>query len=163
MCPRQNANIVPSMGIKTFSKNVSYKIKKTLAGLEWCPRQNSNIVPSMGIKTFSKNVSYKIKKTLAGLEWCPRQNSNIVPSMGIKTFSKNVSYKIKKTLAGLEWCPRQNSNLQPFAPQANALSNCATGTFLAYLIYRLEAESSSEGSHPPSGLIIGHAMVGVAE
>jgi hypothetical protein len=60
---------------------------------------------------------------------CPRQNSNIVPSMGIKTFSKNVSYKIKKTLAGLEWCPRQNSNLQPFAPQANALSNCATGTF----------------------------------
>lgn len=23
-------------------------------------------------------------------------------------------------------CPRQNSNLQPFAPQANALSNCAT-------------------------------------
>ncbi len=24
-------------------------------------------------------------------------------------------------------CPWQNLNLQPFAPQANALSNCATG------------------------------------
>jgi hypothetical protein len=32
----------------------------------------------------------------------------------------------KERMSALYQCPRQNSNLQPFAPQANALSNCAT-------------------------------------
>jgi hypothetical protein len=46
-------------------------------------------------------------------------NQRMTPIYG----TKNGKYRC---ICRFSLCPWQNSNLQPFAPQANALSNCAT-------------------------------------
>ena len=101
-----------------------------VCGLRWhwnqkCPRQRSNITPRWGLRP---QVALESKVPPAEVEYHPSMGSAASSGTGIKSAPGRGRISPLDGVCGLWWhwnqkCPRQNSNLQPFAPQANALSN----------------------------------------